>query len=111
MLTDTSEEHSASIFREEEKVSTEKYGMNIESGTRLGKLFFQVSIHIVTDFNNALPGNSCKHGPTYNSRGSCVFRVRGDVTTVECDHVTYVSVDPTDASIDWLDSNHVTCLL
>jgi hypothetical protein len=45
-----------------------------------------------------------------SNRGSCVFRVRGDVTTVDNDHVTYVSVDLTDAPIDRLDSNHVLCV-
>jgi hypothetical protein len=47
MFADISEEYSASIFREEEKNSIEKYGMNIGSGTTwLGNLFFQVGIYI-----------------------------------------------------------------
>jgi hypothetical protein len=44
MLADISEEYSASIFREEEKASIEKYGMNIGSRTTgLGNLFFSSS--------------------------------------------------------------------
>jgi hypothetical protein len=46
----------------------------------------------VTDLINALPGNSC-------------------VNTVQHATVEAVfSVDPTDASIDWLDSGHVICI-
>jgi hypothetical protein len=45
-----------------------------------------------------------------NNRGSCVFRVRGDVIKVVSDHVTCVSVDPTDAPVGWLDSVHVICV-
>jgi hypothetical protein len=44
-------------------------------------MFQHVEENIVTDLINALPGNS-------NNRGSCVFRVRGYVTTVGSDHVT-----------------------
>jgi hypothetical protein len=33
-----------------------------------------------------------KHGPTRNNTGSCVY------------------IDPTDAPIDWLDSDHVICV-
>jgi hypothetical protein len=45
-----------------------------------------------------------------NNLGSCVFRVRGDVTTVDSDHVTCFSVYPTDGPIDWLDIDHVICV-
>jgi hypothetical protein len=38
----------------------------------------------------------CKHGPTRNNKGSCVFRVLGDVTTVDSDHVTcFLYIRPT----------------
>jgi hypothetical protein len=60
MFADISEEHSASIFREEEIASIEKHVANIGSGTTgLGNLFlFQVAIHTVTDLIYALPSNS-----------------------------------------------------
>jgi hypothetical protein len=32
----------------------------------------------------------CKHGPIRNNRGSCCFCVRGDVKTVDSDHVICV---------------------
>jgi hypothetical protein len=49
---------------------------------------------VVTDLNNALPGNS-------------------SVNTVQNATIEEVvfSVDPTDAPVDWLDSDHVMCLL
>jgi hypothetical protein len=51
-------------------------------------------LNIVTDLINALPGNS-------------------PVNTVQHATVeeTVFSVDPTDAPTDWLDSDHVMCLL
>jgi hypothetical protein len=49
---------------------------------------FYTSIHILTDLINALPGNS-------------------SVNTVQHITVAVFSVDPTDAPIDWLDSDHV----
>jgi hypothetical protein len=47
----------------------------------------------ITDLNNALPGNSSLN---------TVQRA-----TIE---KALISVDPTDAPIDWLDSDHVICV-
>jgi hypothetical protein len=49
---------------------------------------------IVTDLINALPGNSSVNTVQHATIEKAVF-----------------SVDPTDATIDWLDSDHVMCLL
>jgi hypothetical protein len=46
--------------------------------------------HVVTDLINALPGNSSINTVQHTTMKEAVF-----------------SVDPTDAPIDWLDSNHV----
>jgi hypothetical protein len=48
--------------------------------------------HIVMDLINALPGNSSVNAVQYTTIEEAVF-----------------SVDPTDAPIDWLDSDHVLC--
>jgi hypothetical protein len=55
----------------------------------------------------------CKHSPTHsNNRGSSVFRVHGDVTTVGSSHVTCVCCMFVElAPMDWLDSDHMTCFL
>jgi hypothetical protein len=50
--------------------------------------------YIVTDLINALPGNSCVNTAQHATVQEAVF-----------------SVDPTDATIEWLDIDHVICLL
>jgi hypothetical protein len=52
------------------------------------------SKHIVTDLMNVLPGNSSVNTVQHATIEEAVF-----------------SADPTDAPIDWLDSDHVVCLL
>jgi hypothetical protein len=56
-------------------------------------MFVPAYINIVTDLINTLPGNS-------------------PVNTVQHPTIeeTVFSVDPTDAPVDWLDSNHVICV-
>jgi hypothetical protein len=49
--------------------------------------------HTVTDLVNALPGNSSVNTVQFATIEKAVF-----------------SVDPTDAPIDWLDSDHVICV-
>jgi hypothetical protein len=49
-----------------------------------------LELHIVTDLINALPGNSSVNAAQHATIEEAVF-----------------SVDPTDAPIDWLDSDHV----
>jgi hypothetical protein len=49
----------------------------------------------------------CQHGPTCNNRGSCFYRVRSDVTQQWIETTWHFSVDPTDAPVDWLDSDQV----
>jgi hypothetical protein len=53
----------------------------------------------------------CKHTPTRNNGGRCVFCVRGHVTTtVGNGHMTCVCcVSVHVPPMDWLDSDHVTC--
>jgi hypothetical protein len=53
-------------------------------------LFF---LNIVMDLINALPGNSSVNTVTHATIEEVMF-----------------SVDPTDAPIDWLDSDHVMCV-
>jgi hypothetical protein len=50
--------------------------------------------YIVTDLINALPGNRFVNTVQHATIEEAVF-----------------SVDPTDVEIDWLDSDHVMCLL
>jgi hypothetical protein len=50
--------------------------------------------NVVMDLINALPGNSSVNTVQHATIEEAVF-----------------SVDPTDAPIDWLDSDHVMCLL
>jgi hypothetical protein len=50
--------------------------------------------NIAKDLINALPGNRCVNTVQHAATGEAVF-----------------SVDPTDAPIGWLDSDHVMCLL
>jgi hypothetical protein len=50
--------------------------------------------HIATDLIDALPGNSSVNAVQHATIEEAVF-----------------SVNPTDAPIDWLDSDHVMCLL
>jgi hypothetical protein len=59
----------------------------------LDHVSFLLYIHIVTDLINALSGNS-------------------SVNTVQHGKIeeAVLSVDPTDAPIDWLDSDHVICV-
>jgi hypothetical protein len=52
-----------------------------------------VHLHIVTDLINALPGGSSVGMIQHATIEEAVF-----------------SVDPTDAPIDWLDSDHVICV-
>jgi hypothetical protein len=61
--------------------------------TTLVKNLMYYTCDIVTDLINALPGNS-------------------SVDTVQQATIeeAVISVDPTDAVIDWLDSNHVICV-
>jgi hypothetical protein len=49
-----------------------------------------VRIHVVTDLINALPGNSSVNTVQQTTIEEAVF-----------------SIDPTDAPIDWLDSDHM----
>jgi hypothetical protein len=58
----------------------------------LSKLFLNM-LCIVTDFINALPGNSSVNM----------------VQQAKIEEVVF-SVDPTNAPINWLDSDHVTCV-
>jgi hypothetical protein len=51
------------------------------------------AIYSVTDLVNALPGNSSINTVQYATIEEAVF-----------------SVDPTDAPIEWLDSDHVMCV-
>jgi hypothetical protein len=50
-------------------------------------------LYIVMDLINALPGNSSVNTVQHATIKEAVF-----------------SVDPTDAPIDWLDSDHVVCV-
>jgi hypothetical protein len=59
----------------------------------LNKKLFIHEIYIVTDFINALPGNSHVNTVPHATIEEAVF-----------------SVDPTDAPIDWVDSDHVICV-
>jgi hypothetical protein len=52
-----------------------------------------LSYYIVTDLINALPGTSSVNTVKHATKEETVF-----------------SVDPTDAPIDWLDSDHVICV-
>jgi hypothetical protein len=63
-------------------------------------------VHIISHSLPVARQQLCKHGPTRNNRGSCVFGVRSDVTTVDSDHVMF-SVEPIVAPIGWVDSDHV----
>jgi hypothetical protein len=54
---------------------------------------FFIFINTVTDLINALPGNSFVNTVQHATIEEAVF-----------------SVDPTDAPIDWLDSDHVICV-
>jgi hypothetical protein len=55
-------------------------------------VFFEIK-YIVTDLINTLPGNCSVNTVQHSTVGKAVF-----------------SVDPTDAPIDWLDSDHVVCV-
>jgi hypothetical protein len=57
-------------------------------------LIWYIYSYIVTDLINALPGNRSVKKVQHATIEEAVF-----------------SVDPTDAPIDWLDSDHVMCLL
>jgi hypothetical protein len=54
---------------------------------------YELNFHIVTDLNNALPGKGSVNTVQHSTIEKAVF-----------------SVDPTDESIDWLDSDHVICV-
>jgi hypothetical protein len=53
---------------------------------------FSINISL-TDLNNALPGNTSVNKVQHATMKEAVF-----------------SVDPTDAPVDWLDSDHVICV-
>jgi hypothetical protein len=55
--------------------------------------FWSPWFHIITDLINALPGNRSVNTVQHATIEEPVF-----------------SVDPTDAPIDWLDSDHVICV-
>jgi hypothetical protein len=65
--------------------------------------------YIVTDLINALPGNSSlntvKHTTTEEAVPAVTSHNGGERQR------DVFSVDPTDATIDWLESDHVMCLL
>jgi hypothetical protein len=56
--------------------------------------FHEVSFNIITDMIDALLGNSSVNMVQHATIEEAVF-----------------SVDPTDTPIDWLDSDHMMCLL
>jgi hypothetical protein len=60
----------------------------------LGRVPSTRKSYIVTDFINAWPGNSSVNTAQHVIIEEAVF-----------------SVDPTDAPIDWLDSDHMMCFL
>jgi hypothetical protein len=46
-----------------------------------------------------------------NNVTSCGFRVCGDVTIIDSDHmICFFLLDPTDAPIRWLKSDHMICV-
>jgi hypothetical protein len=59
----------------------------------LNAFYHLFTLHIVTDLINVLPDNSSVNTVQYATLQEAVF-----------------SVDPTDVSIDWLDSDHVICV-
>jgi hypothetical protein len=68
-------------------------------------------IHIVTDLINALPGNSSGNTVQHATIREAVFSISA-MTSQQWIVITWrvFSVDPTDAPIDWLDSDHVICV-